>query len=94
MTRVANVTGNATNTLTLIKFTVRGYRASETSAKDVVETFFHAFNDRIEVTGTILSALADILDNEEKKTELLRVWNNFKVEVSAPRRPAVRVNYD
>jgi E3 ubiquitin-protein ligase ZNF598 len=50
------------------------------TARDLITTAWSALDQRLEATSNIVSALADLLD-EEKKRDLLASWNGFKIEV-------------
>ena len=38
-------------------------------------------NEDLEATSSLIMPLIDILDNDEKKRELLETFNGFKIEV-------------
>lgn len=80
MARLATATNNNSSSITAIKSAIRAYRSSESSAKDLVDTFFTVFDQDFENTGKFLSSLVDLLDNEEKKEDLLSAWNAYKIE--------------
>jgi hypothetical protein len=59
---------------------VRSYKASESGARDLIGTAWTVLGSDVEATATIVNALVDLLDDEDKKKELLAAWNGFKVE--------------
>lgn len=67
------------------KSAIRSYRSSESGARDLISTVWNVLDHNLDGTASIINATVDILDEEEKKSDLLRAWNGFKVEVmSAP----------
>jgi hypothetical protein len=64
-----------------IKAAIRGYRANEESARGLISTTWTIFGERLEATASIINALVDILDEEEKKQQLLAAWKGFEIEV-------------
>ncbi|KXN89163.1 hypothetical protein AN958_06156, partial [Leucoagaricus sp. SymC.cos] len=80
LARLQSVAPNPTNAVPAVKAAVRGYRASETSARDLTLTVFKVLDDNLEHTATIISGLVDLLDEEEKKQDLLGSWRGFNLE--------------
>lgn len=81
MARVANLTSDSTAAATVFKAAIRSYRASEQSARDLISIFYSRLNEDLEATSSLIMPLIDILDNDEKKRELLETFNGFKIEV-------------
>lgn len=65
------------------KLAIRSYRASESAARDLISTVWNVLDQNLDGTASIINATVDILDEEEKKGDLLRALNGFKVEVKS-----------
>lgn len=77
--------GFATNPATAVpavKAAIRGYRASETSAKDLISTVWNVLDRHLEHTASMVNAFVDLLDEEEKKQDVLSSWKSFEIEVN------------
>ena len=59
----------------------RGYRASESSARDLIQIIWNVLDRNLEYTASLVNAFIDLLDDEEKKHDLLASWNGFAIEV-------------
>ena len=64
-----------------MKAAVRSYRANESAARDLISTVWNISDRNLEGTASVINGLVDILDDEEKKKDLLQAWNGFKIEV-------------
>ena len=64
-----------------MKAAIRSYRASESGARDLISTVWNVLDQNLEGTASIINALVDLLDEEDKKKDILQAWNGFKVEV-------------
>lgn len=64
-----------------MKAAIRGYRANESSARDLISTVWNVLDHDLDGTAGIINAVVDLLEEEEKKRDLLSAWNGFKVEV-------------
>jgi hypothetical protein len=71
---------NPQNADVVVRTAVRSYKASESGARDLIGTAWTVLGSDVEATATIVNALVDLLDDEDKKKELLAAWNGFKVE--------------
>ncbi|CAG8561126.1 12238_t:CDS:2, partial [Acaulospora colombiana] len=80
LSRLAAATSNSSNSISAAKAAIRAYRSSESSARDLVDTFYTILDQQLDVTGGLLSSLVNLLDNEDKKSDLLSAWNTFKLE--------------
>ena len=60
---------------------MRGYRASESSARDLISTIWNILDGNLEHTASIVNAFVDLLEEEEKKQDLLSSWKGFAIEV-------------
>jgi len=61
---------------------MRGYRANESSARDLISTVWNVLDHNLDDTASIINSVVDLLEEEEKKRDLLTAWNGFKIEVS------------
>ncbi len=59
---------------------MRGYRAGEMSANDLSSTIHSLTNSEIDDGTSIVNGLVPLLDEEEKRTELLTAWNSLRAE--------------
>ena len=50
----------------------------------MISTFYNIVDRDIEATASLINLLVDLLDDENKKRELLQAFNGFKVEVGIP----------
>ena len=82
MARVADHTSNSSSAATAIKLVIRSYRASECAARDLISTIYNLVDRDLEASASLIVPLVDLLDNEEKKRDLLAAYNEFKIEVS------------
>ncbi|EEB92934.1 hypothetical protein MPER_08481, partial [Moniliophthora perniciosa FA553] len=64
----------------VVKAAVRGYRASESSARDLISTIWNVLDCHLEHTASIINAFVDLLDEEDKKQDLLSSWRGFELE--------------
>ncbi|KAF9447580.1 hypothetical protein P691DRAFT_820683 [Macrolepiota fuliginosa MF-IS2] len=70
----------APNAVPAIKAAVRGYRISESSARDLILTAFNVLDNNLDHTASIVNGLVDLLEEEEKKQDLLGSWRGFNIE--------------
>lgn len=81
LARVSSLAPNPNGAVPAVKAAVRSYRASESAARDLILTFWNILDQNLEGTASLVNALVEILDDEEKKNNLLGAWNGFKIEV-------------
>ena len=84
ITRLQNIAPNPNNAVTAVKAAMRGYRANESSARDLISTVWNILDHNLDDTASIINAVVDLLEEEEKKRDLLAAWNGFKIEVFFP----------
>lgn len=65
-----------------VKAATRGYRVSETSARDLISTVWNVLDRNLEHTASVVNAFVDLLEEEEKKQDLLSSWKGFEIEVT------------
>ncbi|KAF8891405.1 hypothetical protein BD779DRAFT_1610673 [Infundibulicybe gibba] len=80
MSRLQALAGNSANAVPAVKAAIRGYRASEISARDLISTIWNTLERNLEHTASIINAFVDLLEEEEKKQDLLGSWRGFAVE--------------
>lgn len=80
MSRIAAATHDSPNAVPALKSAIRSYRSSESNARALVDTFFTILNQDLDATGTFISSLVDLLDDEDKKSGLLTTWMTYKLE--------------
>jgi E3 ubiquitin-protein ligase ZNF598 len=80
MSRVAKATRDSPNAVPALKSAIRSYRSSESNARALIATFFTVLNQDLDTTGTFISSLVDLLDDEEKKSGLLTTWKTYRLE--------------
>lgn len=81
MTRLQTLAPNPTTAIPAVRAATRGYRFSETSARDLILTIWTVLDRNLEYAASLVNAFIDLLDEEEKKQDLLSSWNGFAIEV-------------
>lgn len=79
--RLQSLATNPTTAVPAVKAAMRGYRASESSARDLISTIWNVLDSNLEHTASIINAFVDLLEEEEKKQDLLASWKGFAIEV-------------
>ncbi|CEQ40879.1 SPOSA6832_02548, partial [Sporobolomyces salmonicolor] len=74
--------------------TVRSYRANEMSASDLVDQLFNIVDQRNDEAGSIITSLADLFEDAEKRRAVLAAWRDLRIEENqfpslAPLAPAL-----
>ncbi|KAG6882202.1 hypothetical protein C0993_011596 [Termitomyces sp. T159_Od127] len=78
--RLQSLAPNPTTAVPVVKAAIRGYRASESSAKDLISTIWNVLDQNLDHTASLINAFVDLLDQEEKKQDLLSSWKGFDIE--------------
>lgn len=78
------MTPNKPSAVPAVKAAIRGYRSSEASAKDLISTVWAVLDQKLEGTASIINAFVDLLEEEDKKQDLLASWRAFDIEVRLP----------
>lgn len=52
------------------------------SAGDFVDSLFNMFDRKSELAGGIISSVADLFEEGDKRGDLLRAWQDLRVQVS------------
>ena len=79
--RLESLAPNPSAAVAAIKAAIRSYRSAESNARDLILTTWNVMDCHLEHTASIVNALVDTLDEEEKKQDVLASWKGFVVEV-------------
>jgi hypothetical protein len=80
LSRLSALAPNSPNAVAATKAAIRSYRSNESAARDLIQTVFSVLDRELDDTATVVGLLVDLLEDEEKKRDLLGAWNGFKVE--------------
>ncbi|KAJ6462496.1 hypothetical protein C8R45DRAFT_911970 [Mycena sanguinolenta] len=80
LSRLASLAPNPTTALPAARAAIRSFRASESSARDLISTLWSVVDARMEAAASIVNALVDILDDDEQRESVLTAWRGFEVE--------------
>jgi hypothetical protein len=72
----------STNGVTAIRGAIRSFKASESSAKDMIGTIYTVLDENMNSMSTVINGLVPLFD-EEKRRDVLNVWNGMRIEVRA-----------
>ncbi|KAG6811707.1 hypothetical protein H0H92_006164 [Tricholoma furcatifolium] len=78
--RLQSFASNPATAVPVVTAATRGFRASESSAKDLISTIWNVLDHHLEHTASIVNAFVDLLDSEDKKQDLLSSWRGFEIE--------------
>lgn len=76
--RAANMLKNDQQKLTDFRNNVSSYRTSATTATQLIDTFFSLFDAPAAELGKLVKELADIYEDDSKRNELLKAWNDWR----------------
>ena len=76
--RASNLLGNDATKLSQFRTYVSSYRTSASTAADLIDACFSLFDASPAELGILVRELADLYENEVKKTDLLSAWNNWR----------------
>lgn len=79
--RLTSLAPNPTHAVPAVKAAIRSYRANESAARDLISTVWSILDRNLDGTASVVNALIDVVDEEDKKRDLLAAWNGFKIEV-------------
>lgn len=83
LTRLESVASHPATAVPAVRAATRGYRSSESSARDLILTIWNVLERNLDHTAGIVNAFVDLLDEEEKKQDLLSSWRGFAIEVDS-----------
>lgn len=78
MERAANLLKNDQSKISTFRNHVSSYRSSTLSGTELIDAFFSLFNVPSTELGKLVRELADIYENESKRTGLLQAWNSWR----------------
>jgi hypothetical protein len=81
MDRLRSLAPHPATAIPAVKAAMRGFRASESSARDLISTVWTILDQNLDDTASVINAVVDLLEEEDKKKDLLSSWNGFKIEV-------------
>lgn len=76
--RASNLLGNDALKLNEFRSKVSAYKNSTITATNLIDAFFSLFDTSSAEMGKLVKELADIYENETKRTELLKSWNDWR----------------
>jgi len=79
--RLHSLAPHPTTAIPAVKAAMRGFRTSESSARDLISTIWNIMDQDMDDTAGVVNAVVDLLEEEDKKKDLLTSWNRFKIEV-------------
>ncbi len=75
--RASTLLGADTTKLSTFRTHVSSYRSSTISAAELIDAFFSVFDVPSAELGKLVRELADIFEDETKRTDLLKAWNDW-----------------
>ncbi|KAE8152406.1 hypothetical protein BDV25DRAFT_137854 [Aspergillus avenaceus] len=76
--RASNLLGNDRSKLNEFRSRVSSYRTSSLSATELIDAFFSLFDTSSTELGKLVKELAEIYEDENKRTALLKSWNDWR----------------
>lgn len=67
------------NKLGTFKTDISRYRRGQLTASDLVDQFWALFDAKASELGVLIRELAELFEDEHKRRELLKAWNDWKV---------------
>ncbi|TFK22971.1 hypothetical protein FA15DRAFT_670975 [Coprinopsis marcescibilis] len=80
ISRLENVAPNPVAAVPAVKAASRGYVSNESSAKDFILTIWNVLDRDLDNTASVVNIFVDLLEEEEKKQDLLASWKGFALE--------------
>ena len=78
MERASNLLENDAMKLSEFRSKVSAYKNSTISATNLIDAFFSLFDTASTELGKLIKELAEIYENESKRTDLLKAWNDWR----------------
>ena len=78
MERASNMLKNDQTKIADFRNRVSLYRTSTISASQLIDTFFSLFDAPSADLGKLIKELADIYENETRRSDLLKAWNDWR----------------
>ncbi|KAL3461142.1 hypothetical protein BJX64DRAFT_261806 [Aspergillus heterothallicus] len=76
--RASNLLGNDQTKLGEFRSRVSSYRTSQISATELIDAFFSLFDTSSSELGKLIKELAEIYEEDAKKSSLLKAWNDWR----------------
>ncbi|PLN75259.1 hypothetical protein BDW42DRAFT_181073 [Aspergillus taichungensis] len=76
--RASNLLGNDAGKLDEFRARVSHFRTSQISATELIDAFFSLFDTSSTELGKLIKELADIYEDDAKRTALLQSWNDWR----------------
>ncbi|KAI0949996.1 hypothetical protein AcV7_008600 [Taiwanofungus camphoratus] len=81
--RLTTLISNPVTAVPAIQAAIRSYRVSESGARDVISTVWNILDRNLDGAAGVINLLIDLIDEEDKRRDLLAAWNGFKIEQRA-----------
>ena len=81
---MASIATNPPRALGAVELSLRSYRNSESNARDLISSVWNVLDQNSDTSATVVNLIVELLDEEDKKKDLLNAWNGFKIEVRFP----------
>ncbi|RAO68233.1 uncharacterized protein BHQ10_004245 [Talaromyces amestolkiae] len=76
--RASNLLENDASKISEFRTKVSNYRTSLITATDLIDSFFSMFDTPTSELGKLIKELAEIYEDDSKKSSLLSAWNNWR----------------
>ena len=76
--RATRMSQNDSSTLDEFRAKISSYKTSQISASGLIESFSSLFNTTANDLGILIKELAEIFENESKRRNLLKAWNDWR----------------
>ena len=80
-TKAAPIATDPPRALRAVELSLRSNRNSESSARNLISSVWNFLDQNSDTSATIVNSILELLNEEDKKKDLLNAWNDFKVEV-------------
>jgi hypothetical protein len=70
--------GNDVHKVSEFRAKISAYRTSTITASDLINCFFSLFDTTTVELGKLIKELADLFENDSKRSDLLKAWNDWK----------------
>ena len=80
-TKVAPTATNSPRALGAVELSLQSNRDSESSARDLISSVWNFLDQNSDTSATVVNSIVELLNEEDKRKDLLNAWNDFKVEV-------------
>ncbi|KAL8701942.1 MAG: hypothetical protein Q9201_004647 [Fulgogasparrea decipioides] len=78
MDRASNLLKHDPTKISAFRTAVSSYRSSTLSASQLIDNFFSLFDVSASDLGKLIKELADIYENETKRNDLFKAWNDWR----------------